>query len=778
MDKNDGKGTTHGKPGRSGMEVMSNGSRERKYKTGKNDAGPHCVENADGMYGDLIGATGVTNDINSLGCDPLDMNQDTLTDSRAIRETEIRFLNNNLSTYDDVRWGQSVNPTNQNHLTHVSVTVPRARDSYHHERYPVRATHSNQAERERKWEVGSTDSAASDTSSQIGRKLKKTLKDLDFDALSKIKEKIRKQQQRSASPKENVNNNAGEGDDVPEGEMNPMNGPHHHIHNEYEPILSRASYDLPPPDGADSQKRVRKVAAAPTVPSYKGFSEAEVRYKYADFKQPKVMDWRKREKKKKAALKLQEKKIEQATKEAVPEESKPKPKKLTRIVASGNKKPEKQSKKDIITTSSWRAGQELILRELGPAKTRRTSQTSEASVDVRPPATGASNHDNEMDRREEVTETKSATAIELERAKALSEEARKVLSDLNMGSENEDEERRGKENDENIVKRRRSSKRKASKTSEPEKQLSAKQRHYDQEEVRRFMQKQKADRMKQQREEERRKQRAQEMRSQQLEELRSKQKQTAQGPKRSSKSAGARGKGKTHDETFTHSPLAYKDLPRHHPFHEDLQSGSMATTDSERERHVGIPPRDEEEMEMSDDSSTLTGESLEAVTPTITPRVDLDDAKPKPKNSAQDRNSVQDGNLNSANVKTLGGLTFNVDGVLSKFSEALHSRGNDINSGYGGSGSSTGSQERPHVYGSEDPNTRSKADRIQAIMNTAATLQQKIQAETSKITGEKPELYNRRALSESEEEGDYVTRYDRITGAQQDFSVFPRAMTL
>lgn len=185
MDKNDGKGTTHGKPGRSGMEVMSNGSRERKYKTGKSDAGPHCVENADGMYSDLIGATGVTNDINSLGCDPLDMNQDTLTDSRAIRETEIRFLNNNLSTYDDVRWGQSVNPTNQNHLTHVSVTVPRARDSYHHERYPVRATHSNQAERERKWEVGSTDSAASDTSSQIGRKLKKTLKDLDFGKLIK-----------------------------------------------------------------------------------------------------------------------------------------------------------------------------------------------------------------------------------------------------------------------------------------------------------------------------------------------------------------------------------------------------------------------------------------------------------------------------------------------------------------------------------------------------------------------------------------------------------------
>jgi len=31
---------------------------------------------------------------------------------------------------------------------------------------------------------------------------------------------------------------------------------------------------------------------------------------------------------------------------------------------------------DIITTSSWRAGQELVLRELGPVKVRRTSQTS------------------------------------------------------------------------------------------------------------------------------------------------------------------------------------------------------------------------------------------------------------------------------------------------------------------------------------------------------------------------------------------------------------------
>jgi hypothetical protein len=184
VDKNDSKGTTHGKVGKSGTDTLSSGGRDRKFKAGKGeptrDTSPKCLENADGIYGDLVGATGVTNNLNSMDHDPSGITQDTLTDSRAIRETNIRFLNDNLSAYDDVRWGRPGNPSNPNHLTHVSVTVPRARDSYHHEPYPVRATHLNQEDRDRRWEVGSTDSAASDTSSQMGRKLKKTLKDLDF----------------------------------------------------------------------------------------------------------------------------------------------------------------------------------------------------------------------------------------------------------------------------------------------------------------------------------------------------------------------------------------------------------------------------------------------------------------------------------------------------------------------------------------------------------------------------------------------------------------------
>ena len=88
------------------------------------------------------------------------------------------------------------------------------------------------------------------------------------------------------------------------------------------------------------------------------------------------------------------------------------------------------------------------------------------------------------------------------------------------------------------------------------------------------------------------------------------------------------------------------------------------------------------------------------------------------------------------NVKNIEGINFNIDGIMSKFSEALHNRGADVNSGYAGSGSSVEGQDRPPVYGSEQ--ARSKADRIKAIKDTATTLQRKIQEEAKKITGDNP----------------------------------------
>ena len=60
----------------------------------------------------------------------------TLTDSRDIRETEINFLNNNLTQSHreaDVRWSEQP----RSKLTHVSVTVPGSTNGMSSTKYPA-----------------------------------------------------------------------------------------------------------------------------------------------------------------------------------------------------------------------------------------------------------------------------------------------------------------------------------------------------------------------------------------------------------------------------------------------------------------------------------------------------------------------------------------------------------------------------------------------------------------------------------------------------------------
>ena len=126
------------------------------------------------------------------------------------------------------------------------------------------------------------------------------------------------------------------------------------------------------------------------------------------------------------------------------------------------------------------------------------------------------------------------------------------------------------------------------------------------------MQKQKAERIKRQKEEERRQKQAMVVKQQQLKDLESRQKQSAVQSKKVIK---VPRKKTSLDETFTR-PMTYNQLPHHHPFHEEHQHG-MATTDSEAEPHGAI--HRDKEMEMSDDSSTLTGESVEDMSTGVTP---------------------------------------------------------------------------------------------------------------------------------------------------------------
>ena len=136
--------------------------------------------NPDGTYTDL--PPGPLNTTYIRPNSPSNTMQNTLTDTRAIRETEIRFLNEPTSqvAHDQRRVGS------ENRLTHVDVMVPAASKSSSSSKHSThyQGTTSNKdgnydcktAENDRQWETGSTDSAQSDDIPK--RKFKKSIKDI------------------------------------------------------------------------------------------------------------------------------------------------------------------------------------------------------------------------------------------------------------------------------------------------------------------------------------------------------------------------------------------------------------------------------------------------------------------------------------------------------------------------------------------------------------------------------------------------------------------------
>lgn len=144
------------------------------------------------------GATGYSN-YNHVNMPSNSLQQTTLTDSRAIRETEIRFLNehhpsNNIE--EEVRMNSQGTK-----LTHVNVTIPGSTKmtssiknsvsgSTHH---PLvsnstaanptgynRVADNAVLENDRGWETCSLDSASSEDH-PISRRIKKSIKDIDLD---------------------------------------------------------------------------------------------------------------------------------------------------------------------------------------------------------------------------------------------------------------------------------------------------------------------------------------------------------------------------------------------------------------------------------------------------------------------------------------------------------------------------------------------------------------------------------------------------------------------
>ncbi|XP_062458358.1 centrosome-associated protein 350 isoform X3 [Pezoporus occidentalis] len=311
--------------------------------------------------------------------------------------------------------------------------------------------------------------------------------------------------------------------------------------------------------------KVRKVATAPAAPSYRGFNPAETRIRTLDGK-----IWHdekfhiSRELYRDIALQL----TEHSTVKGKPSE-KNKEKKATRPVRKVQKltrlsSPEsKQGGNYVINASSWREGQKLVKKILGPApriEQDRRAVSSDRTGRERAAKTAGCIGRTGSDSRLDVTCKTSSRSFERSRSKVHSEnnlkklkaalqddkqedhasvnkdflpiEIRGILDDLQLDSMSTKQEKDGeKQNQKSLLPTQNArshspTKRKPDKIAASEEpQVISKKRHYDTDEVRQYIIRQQEERKKKQNEEKKAQKEATEQKNKRLQELYRKQKE-------------------------------------------------------------------------------------------------------------------------------------------------------------------------------------------------------------------------------------------------------------
>ncbi|XP_042661378.1 centrosome-associated protein 350 isoform X2 [Tyto alba] len=378
-------------------------------------------------------------------------------------------------------------------------------------------------------------SSPSATSSSSAHRLE-ILKRQQHDAkLEKLKERIRKQWEHSEEL-------AGRG--------------HHSGYAEQPVVITNVENAVTP--------KVRKVAAAPAAPSYKGFNPAETKIRTPDGKIWHEEEFHiSRELYRDIALQL----AEDSTVKGKPSE-RSKEKKATRPVRKVQKltrlsSPEsKQGGNYVISASSWREGQKLVKKILGPApriEQDRRAVSSDRTGRERAAKSGCIGRTG-SDSRLDVTRKTSSRSSERSRSKVRSEnnlkkleaalpddhqedhasvnkdflpmEIRGILDDLQLDSMSTKQEKGvEKQNQKSVlpIQNARShspTKRKPDKIAASEEpQVISKKRHYDTDEVRQYIIRQQEERKKKQNEEKKAQKEATEQKNKRLQELYRKQKE-------------------------------------------------------------------------------------------------------------------------------------------------------------------------------------------------------------------------------------------------------------
>ncbi|KAK2184217.1 hypothetical protein NP493_276g01000 [Ridgeia piscesae] len=419
------------------------------------------------------------------------------TDPQAVRETNIHFINDDIGNPSKSERPWSV-PAR---FTHVGVHVPGSRPggsalghygaTSHRSTINGHVMTSDDVTTSGRSVATNTTYTVPSPDSGLGKKLRRNLKSSDRNAggLAKLREKILLQRKKTLSPHENNTENICSGQDL---DVMAMRRVHH---RQDDPVTPNAKMGVHYPSRTVAP--IRKIASAPPAPTYKGFSETETRFKTPDGK---VMtsDGKRR----------QDEKVNEKASRILAEK-----KKTSRYERKG------QSVVDtnIITTRSWRVGQQLIMRGVGTTKgdsEDESLETGRKTQDVAGDKMKAAGKErrqsdesgdegrNESGLSEEMLRETVGEEVEEQGDAPLSKTAKSVLEDLfSDKSEREKEER-------NLPK----------------------VRHYDSDEVRKYIAKQRAERKKKLEEEEKARQEAAENRRRQLEELYKKQKETARQP--------------------------------------------------------------------------------------------------------------------------------------------------------------------------------------------------------------------------------------------------------
>ncbi|NXP08431.1 CE350 protein, partial [Thinocorus orbignyianus] len=311
--------------------------------------------------------------------------------------------------------------------------------------------------------------------------------------------------------------------------------------------------------------KVRKVTAAPAAPSYRGFNPTETKIRTSDGKIWREQEFHiSRELYRDIALQLAgdstvKEKPSERNKEKKATRPVRKVQKLTRLSSSESK----QGGNYVISASSWREGQKLVKKILGPAprieQDRRAVSSDRTGRERAAKSAGCIGRTG-SDSRLEVTRKTSSRSSERSRSKVRSEnnlkkleaalpngnqedhgslnkdflpvEIRGILDDLQLDSMSTKQEKDvEKQNQKSVLPTQNArshspTKRKPDKIAASEEpQVISKKRHYDTDEVRQYIIRQQEERKKKQNEEKKAQKEATEQKNKRLQELYRKQKE-------------------------------------------------------------------------------------------------------------------------------------------------------------------------------------------------------------------------------------------------------------